>query len=483
MSIALGIASDLTSYSLMEVSDATVILIPGAALLLIAATVRFTERRLSGPAGRPHSFEAEPDDVVSWYSNLPEEHRQSPAVPTDRRIANVKWGSRLTQGFISLALVFLVLDLLVAGLAAFSAAKFTERYGPRTVSLVATLERINNDDPIGTARSTWTRYLPSVGAQHETANAWLEPLITASTEPTGLGEYRSRLLDFFSDDQGYLNVFRRAVRGTIPSDTLALLERIASHPRTVLFRRMARARFSDVRQALIASRVEDPVVPSSADGLIVEAARANALAAILDVAQQRSESALERLGENVAVGEHLLRMPDLTLNRSALNLLAGQALLPLAAIERTRERLEESAQLSNAAQQIHISASLGGVAGLTVDTDDLQAFQAAISNPRVPLGYRARWLEESWTGLCAHSREIVIGPSAERRASLQSVAESLDDSSHAIRLLQRSEKLWQYPVTTATSQGESTKLMTRLSEKLFLGALYRLVRCTTTARE
>ncbi|UCD23705.1 MAG: protein kinase, partial [Gemmatimonadota bacterium] len=308
MSIAAGIVADPTSHSLLESSDATAILIPGATLLVVAATVRFTERRLSGPAGRPHSFEAEPDDVVSWYSNLPEEQEQSPAVPTDHRITNVRWGSRVAQVLITLALMLLIVDLFIAGLAAFSAAKFTERYGPRTASLVATLEHVNNEDPIGSARRIWTAYLPGVGTlQRETDTDWLEPLISVSTDSAALSEYPSSLWDIFPDDPGYLNVFRRAARGTIPADTLALLEEVTAHSRTVLFRRLAHARFADVRRRLTDSRAENFVISpqeTPAARQILDAARANTLAAVLDVARQRLESALERLGENIAIGEH-----------------------------------------------------------------------------------------------------------------------------------------------------------------------------------
>jgi len=186
---------------------------------------------------------------------------------------------------------------------------------------------------------------------------------------------------------------------------------------------------------------------------------------------------LIRLGENAATGEHLLSAPDLALNRSAFDLLSNQVLLPLASIERTRERVEQSARLSNAAQQIQIGPGFGGTAGLTVDPSSLGQFEAAITNPRVPLGYRARWLEESWTGLCAHPREIVLGPSRERSAALYAIAASLEDPTHATRLLQRSESIWQHPVTSAP-ENDATSLMTRVSEKLFLGALYRLVQCT-----
>ena len=482
MSIAAGLASGPTSYSLFESGDAAAVLLPGAVLLFLAAVVRFTERRLLGPVGRPHSFEAEPDEVASWYTNLPEDHSQSPAVPTDRQITRVKWSSRLAQVLISLALVLLVLDLFIGGLAAFSAAKFTERYGPRTASLVATLQRINSDDPIGSARAAWTRYLPRTDpTPRDVATEWLQPLLSASREPGGLDEYPSTLWDFFSDDQAYLNVFSRAGRGAIPADTLAMLADVASHPRTLLFRHLAHARAADVRAALMGSQSsQGPASPQapSAGRHIVAAARANALAAVLDVALQRPESALVRLGENAATGEHLLGVPDLTLNRSALNLLSDQALLPLASIERTRERVEQSARLSNAAQQIQIGPGFGGMAGLTVDPSSLGSFEAAITNPRVPLGYRARWLEESWTGICAHPREIVLGPSRERSAALYAIAASLDDPTYATQLVRRSEAIWQHPVTSVTPESETTNVMTRVSEKLFLGALYRLVQCT-----
>jgi serine/threonine protein kinase len=480
--IAAGVISGDAGYSLFGSNDAVLILLPGAVLLFCAAIVRFTERRLLGALGRPHSFEADPDIVSNWYANLPAGHHHSPAIPPDHKIRSTLRSYRLLQVILAVALVVLVVELLIGGLAAFSAAKFTERYGPHTTALLASLQRINDEDPIGAARSEWTRYLPpKSAAPSDLATGWLRSLAASGAEPRGLPDFSVSPWVFFSSDQAFLSVFDRATRGAIPADTLALLAVIASHPRTLQLRMLARAPTPDFHEALSGDSLHGstPALAAPSSGRrLIEAARANALAAVLDVARQRSDSGIARLGENLALAEHLLSAPYMLLNQAALSLLSNQTLLPLASLQRTRDELQLSARLENAAQQVQLGSTFSGMAGLTVDPSELERFASALGNSRVPIGYRLRWLEDGWSGLCAHPREIVRGPSDERSTALYALAETMDHPDFASENVRRSESLWRHPVTAGSHGAESPSLLTRLSETLLLGVFYRLVLCT-----
>jgi serine/threonine protein kinase len=480
-----GIMSRETGYSLFDSNDAVLILLPGALLLCCAAVLRLTERRLLGALGKPHSFEAEPEVVSNWYSNLPEgHHHHSPAIPPERKIRSTVRLFRVVQVLIAVAVVVLVLDLLVGGMAAFSAAKFTERYGPRTTAFLANLRRINEEDPIGTARSEWTRYLPPrQSTPSDVATRWFESLILGADDPRGLAEFGVSPWVFFNDDQTFLTVFDRGERGAIPADTLALLAVVAAHPRTRQLRMLARAQAIDFQTVLSgdAPSNADPVrLPAAAGRRLIEAARANALAAVLEVARQRPDSGIARLGDNLAMAEHLLRAPDMLLNQAGLNLLGNQALLPLASLERIRDQIQRSVHLGSAAQQIQIGSSFRGVAGLTVNPADLDRFAVALANSRVPVGFRLRWLESGWSGLCAHPKEIVRGPSRERAESLYALAGAIEHPQYAKAVLRRSESAWQHPVIARLEPGESPTLMNRLSEAVLLGVFYRLFLCTAS---
>ena len=480
--IAAGVIPGDAGYSLFDSDDAAIILLPGAVLLCCAAIVRFTERRLLGPVGRPHSFEAEPDVVSNWYSNLPPGHHHSPAIPPDRKVRTTIRTYRLLQVIVAVAMIVFVVNLLIGGLAAFSAAKFTERYGPRTTALLTSLQRINDEDPIGAARSEWARYLPRANAAgSDLTTGWLTSLIVGGDDPRGLPDFSVPLWTVLRGDDAFLSIFDRAERGTIPRDTLALLAAIASHPRTQQLRMLARASMIDFHSGLLGDASGDntpPLASPSSGRRLIEAARANTLAAVLDVARQQPDSGVTRLGENLALAEHLLRAPDMLLNQAALNILSTQALLPLASLEQTRDRIELSARLANAAQQVQLGNGFGGMAGLTVDPTALDRFAAALANSQVPIGYRLRWLEDGWSGLCAHPREIVRGPSGERSAALYELAQSMDDPEYAREILSRSESLWRHPVTARLQEAESPGILTRLSETLLLGVFYRLLLCT-----
>jgi hypothetical protein len=475
--ITAGFGSGALGYALFDGPDAFLILAPGGVLLFLASATRVVERQLMGPLGRRHSLEAAAEDVSHWYASLPTDIRRTPAIPDERHIRNMTWGSRLLQVLAAVALLVFVLNLFVGGFAAFNAAKFTERHSPRTVTLLSTLQRIDANGPIDSAIAVLTSYAPSKSPIPEaTATSWLRSLILAEANG-GLQPYQLELSSFFNDDEAFITVFSRAQRGAIPTDTVALLRSLALHSRTIQLRRIAHAARVNVMSAIETSG--DSALPRSPSysRRIMEAARANALAAVFDVYQGQPDSAISRLGENGAIGEQLLSTPDLLLNRLATGLLRNHALLPLASLERTQNRTAQSARLRNAAHHVRLGQGFGGMAGLTVDVADLDRFRSAVTDPRVPPGYRISWLGQGWAGLCAHPREILQGPSEERRTALYAIADSMGVEG-AQELLRISELMWSQPVTSEMGGQPPAGGWARLVEDAFLGPIYRLFLCS-----
>ncbi len=475
--ITVGIGPAAVAYALFSGPDAFIILAPGGVLLFLALTTRVAERQLIGPLGRRHSFEAAAEDVSNWYANLPDDQRRTPAIPSDRQIGYATWASRLLQLAAALAMLAFVLNLFVGGFAAFSAAKFTERYGPRTATLLSTLQRIDADAPIDSARAVLSDYGPAQSPVPEaTATSWLRSIVLAESSG-GLPRFSIELSSFFSSDEAFITVFARAQSGAIPGDTLALLRRLAEHSRTIQIRRIARAAQVDVISAMKGEGDSTSFRSPSYSRRIIEAAHANALAAVFDVSRGRSDSAKNRLGENAAVARHLLNTPDVLLNRLAMSLLRSHSLVPLASLERTQNHLEQSARLNRAAQRVRLGQGFGGMAGLAVNPDSLDRFSAAVTNPRVPLGYRVSWLSQGWAGLCAHPREILQGPTSNRTRALYSIADSMRVES-AQTALRASRLMWTHPVTSDLGGQLPAGGWTSLVERVFLGPVYRLLLCS-----
>jgi serine/threonine protein kinase len=475
--ITASIGAGAVGYALFDGSDAFVILAPGGMLLFLGFATRVIEHQLMGPLGRRHSFEAAAEDVSNWYASLPDDVRKRPAIPADRHIRNVTWGSRLLQVLAAIVLLVFVLNLFVAGFAAFSAAKFTERYGPRTATLLSTLQRIDAHGPIDSALNALTSYSPTQRQIPEaTATSWLRSIILAESNG-GLQSYSIDLSSVFGNDEAFITVFARAQSGAMPADTIALLRRLADHSRTIQIRRVAQAARVDVLAAMEGGDDSASFRSPSYSRRIMEATRANALAAVFDVSRHQPDSAKKRLGENGAIGQHLLNTPDVLLNRLAMSLLRNHSLLPLASLERTQNHVEQSARLYSAAQNVRLGQGFGGMAGLAVDLTSLDRFAAAVTNPHVPLGYRISWLGQGWAGLCAHPREILQGPSDERSTALYSIADSMGVEG-AAESLHVSQLMWSHPVTSEMGGHSPAGGWTRLMESAFLGPVYRLLLCS-----
>jgi hypothetical protein len=482
--LVFGITDPEATSTLFSAWDTVLIVAPGCLLVSFGFAFRLWERHILGKLGRQHSFDAEPDDVSRWYESLRTDDAQPAAVLSWKQDRVAVWTTRLSSLALFLVVPVCAVALVLGGVATLTAGRFSGRFGAGATELLAILDDIDREDPIGAARSVWINYLPprdSIPGSNPTE--WLRHLRLNIRHPDALPPYGLPLAAFFEWDAGERRTdaetaFERAVANAIPPDTVALLEYLANHSRTMLLRRMAVGPYIDVWE--VADPVGSPPASPPRRSLataVTEAARANVLAAVFDVSQGNMDLAVQRLGENAAIGEHLLQAPDVAANRLAMSLLSNQALSPLASLERARGDVERAVLLDRAAEQVRLDRRLGNAAGLAPDPTDFDQFLEAVTNRRVPAGYRMSWLRQSWAGLCAHPREILLGPSTERRVEMHAVVDSLAEIPHVEEHAEAFEAAWRWPATTRMVGAPSSEEDVRLEDRLLLGTMLRVFAC------
>jgi len=485
--LALGLAKAETAATLLSAADVVLLLAPGGACLLFALFFIGWERLLLGRLGRPHSFEADPEDVSRWYESHPGEATE-PATPlTKKRERTTVWSARTVLVVLVLLGPLALIGLVLASLATFTATRFPDWHAASTASIVAGLEAIDRRDPIGTARSAWSRYLPLPDSTPtEVATELLRVLNHGTDHPDALPDYPAVTSAFFQWDELERRTitdraFERALRREIPPDTLDLVNRLANHARTGLLRRLAATPRIDVLSAIALG--DDSGAPATLTGqrrldpIVLEAARANVLGAVLHAAQGDVEAAYRRLGENAAIGEHLLAVPSYAINHQGLTLLSGHALLPLASLERARGEIDNAVQLARAAEEVRAVRDLGGAVGLAVFPGNLGQFANAVTDRRVPTGYRIRWLTQGWAGSCAFPREILLGPSPQRVVAMHAIADSMENRPAVAEALRSSEADWRRPFSSSRTSAEQSPSHVRVLDRLFLGSLLRVLSC------
>jgi hypothetical protein len=476
--IDIGLITDVPEVGLFSMLDTVVVLSPGLALLLLGAVAGLFELWQLGRLGRQHGYDASAEDVAVWYRSLPTGTSAPAAALPPQHERAARWGSQILQVVVALAAAAALTGAVMSGLALLTASRFTQRHGPGPASLLAEAGRFAAWDPIGTARSDWTPYRPEPeDIPPRLANQWLTRLVSPATGADGLPAYDLPLGAFFARDAASGTLFTRAASGRIPSDTVALLQRLASHPRTLLLRRIAAAREAAL-PTMSATATGDSGRPAGTPFLftrrVTEAARANVLAAVFDAVRGDFDVAAARIGENAAVADHLLDAPHLLANKTAVGILRDHVLRPLASLERARGNADRAARLSTAADRLVFTLPVGGVAALAAHTGDLPRLADLAADTRIPRGYRVAWLTSAWVGLCAHPREILLGPSAERRQELSGVVDSVNDIQGLAELMTASERIWTRPFTGAAP---TPGRIARIAERLFLGAAMRLVQC------
>ncbi len=481
--LVLGLTDSEATTTLLSTLDTVLILAPGGLLVSCGLGFRLWERQILGKLGRRHSFDAEPDDVSRWYESIRAEEVQPATSMSYLQHRIGVWSVRLARLGLFLIIPIVVFALALGTVATLTAGRFSERFSGGAAELLATQDQIDTEDPIGTSRAAWAPYLPpSASVPGSFATEGMRRLRLNLRDSEAIPAYGVALAEFFEWNSAERRTvtdeaFERALRNDIPPDTLELLGFLANHPRTMLFRRLAIAPDIDV---LHRSSQEDSSTSAPLRSLamtVTEAARANVLAAVFEASQGNVEFAVRRLGENAAIGEHLLRTPRVTANRLALRILRNQALYPLASLERARGNVDRAALLDRAAERAKLGQRFGNAAALAPIPEDFGEFVAAATNRRIPIGFRVSWLRQGWAGMCAHPREIILGPSIDRLDAMHEVVIAMSDVPRVRQDAEVFEASWRWPATTLTSGVPSSTAEVRLEDRLLLGAVFRVFSC------
>ena len=349
-----------------------------------------------------------------------------------------------------------LLALIAISAATLVAARRALALGPETAEAAALLEGNADEASWRQERETWSAYLPPpLDISDSGARALVRRLTDADDTAGALPSYPvdpaevSRSLAGDTLAQGVIAAFRTGSR-PVTSDTARMLDLLARHPRTVLFRRIARAPAVDI----FGSTLSRPVAAyGSLDSLAQPrygpfrtAAHANVLAALLATWGEERDAAVQRLGENVAIAEHFLRAPSVFANRYGVGMLQQLALLPLAEVELARGNRDRAQSLVMAGDQIREEvvghAWPGRLAGLAADPDDLSRYVRALRGDRLSPGYRVESFYGGWAGFCLNRWEILHGLSPLREPAVLSAGDAMTDVPHAGELARLVAGTW-----------------------------------------
>ena len=471
-----GFASRASPGPLAGTAAWLLVLVPGTALLVGAALAARRERRLLGPLAEKRSYEGSEAEVAEWYSAAPGSHEPQPTRPTRglRRLLRP-----VAIGLTALLVIIVMIAAAEVLAASLVAARFVQANGPRTAELVAALNRLAAEDPLGTARPVWQEYLPQpVPIADSTSRALIVAL--ASLERSGsLPLYEPADVRLFPNDSLHALALQRAMRRQLAADTLRMLESLAAHPRTEAFRQLALADSMSVFEAVLEYPLADygnfTLIPVARPAPLRQAAAANRLAALLEIARGDRSAALVRLGENAAFAEHMLSEPVYLYNLVGMRTLQRDVLAPLAALADAEGDRAAAAGFRDAREQLEgLRVRVRGVAGLATDPEHMEQYSQALLRYPILTGFRAELTIAGWAGLCANPSEILNGPSAARRRAMLALADSapLPYGRTLSLLIARS---WETPLGALMTGDEFSDL--GLWEKTPLATAFRLLRC------
>jgi hypothetical protein len=458
-------AAPLMNTSLATVFGSPVVL--GVAAWM-AATVREWRLLRSAAAARVHTgstaipvFHASRSDVTKWYETLPGDVEPSPIRNRAPRsvVRSLELGSVLVTLLLLLALTLVVASVRVAGRA-------VESLGRETVELVAALERVSGDDPLGSARQAWSEYLPpQAGTDDSVTRAWLGAL----SGDSGVVPYTASPTTLARSATGYriTQLVGKASRG-LDDDTRQLYRMVSDHPRTEVMRRLARASVIDVVGAPLDRPLSDYASIGELPRLdyqhLRDAVAANALAAVRSMAAGDLTTAATRLGENAAFAEHFLRSPIINDSHWGAGVLREFALLPLAAIEQGRGNVDQATALRQAANRIMPTVFLweSEHAGLAANPLALEEFHRAVTVRQLLPIHRFAGLAGAWRGYCANAREILAGVSTSRTEAVNAAAADMYDVPQARALAELSRRAWTTETAAAAAVPSSLGPMGRL---------------------
>ena len=439
--------------------------------VLAVGVARIVERRLTGPLGRSRRIRETETDAAAWYEALPGGGRVAP--PARRALR--RWALAGQIVGVGLALV-LIVTIGEAVAASVTAVISMQRLGPKTAQLVADQDRFETSDPLRAARVAWVGLLPATDtAGDSTARGWVASLAGTGGAPSDPPPYARQPSDVIGHGKSLAELFNDAAAGALSRDLVDTLTRLAAHPRTALFRRIAHATPTATLMAGLggAARTSAAAAPITA---VYEAALANTAGAIVAVSRRDFRTATARLGENAAFAEAMLKAPDVRTNERAFRVLSNLVVEPLTALARLGARGLDAAALRDAAQQIDQAVpDLAGAAGLAVNPRDIIQFTAAVQNPHVPPGYRVVWLYDGWAGLCANPWELLTGPSALRSQAMLAAADVMTDVPRARELATLDGLQWELAAGLGL-----TGLRRNVVERGPWGLLWRIRMCSQT---
>jgi predicted Ser/Thr protein kinase len=473
VALALASPSESRGTPVVTLLAWLLIAVPPIGVLAMGTAARVRERLLTGPLSRSRRAGDTATDASRWYRGLP--GGGEPAAPPHRLARALARTAELAAVVLGLTAVVAITQAAVAGVAA---VIFTQRLGPKTVAFVADQARLSTDDPMRTAQRAVRAFLPRGDDEPPAGSptAWLRGLLR-HPEAGGFAAYPVAPATLVPEPDALLHEVVEGER-KLPADTLELLTALGAHQRTAFFRRLAR--YGALDSLFTPRRYRTGRRPPS-DTLDMEpvrtpfddAALANVAGAIAAAARHHLDSAAARLGENAALAEALLRVPQPRVNQIAARLLGRTALAPLATIAAARGDAAGAAQLADAAQRMAGAIPVvTGVAGLAVDPKDLIQFTGAVLSPRVPAGYRVEWMVEGWAGLCANPWELLAGPSATRRDAIAATADLAADVPHARDLALSAGAQWSYRM----SQGRN-RIVAWLADRSPWGLVTRIREC------
>jgi hypothetical protein len=483
-----GLLSNQVTANLMTTAVWLAAALPVLACLIATAAARLLERRRTAELVRRPRFVESDTDIAAWYASAPAAPRPSPAAHPPRRLLVLA-----SEGLVALLTAVVVVALAAAGLAAVVAVVATSRLGPQAAQLTAAIASVDRQDPLGTSRHLVAHELPAEDSASDSLTTQrLHRLTLPPGGPGALPDFAPRPAELQAALQGPVaerfrpapqigpgrvgssgisqdvrlpmelstsEAMRRAWRGRIPADTVRLLREMGTHPRTALLRQLTRANHWDLPEGFT------PL------GRFGEAALANLLGAVADVAQGDIAAARHRLGENAAAGFRLLEVPTSSANQLGRNILGSLTLLPLAELEQIDGNGRQAAELREAAQRLLLLALLvpSGLGGLAADPANLKPLVNYLRDSKLPLGWRATLMTQVQWGVCTNPREILLGASPTRRAAILAAASRMAGEPHVDELARRATEHGSADVTAALEGSPSGPL----------GFLFRAALCLT----
>lgn len=448
-----------------------VVLGPPVLGVLAVAAARIVERRLTGPLGRSRRIRETDTDAAAWYETVPGGGRVAP--PARRALRRWALAGQIVGAGLALLLIVTIGEAVAASV---TAVISMQHLGPKTAQLVADQDRFETSDPLRSARVAWVALLPATDtAGDSTARGWVASLAGTGDARSDLPPYAPKPSDAIGHGKSVTDLFNDAAAGALSRALLDTLAQLAAHPRTVLFRRIARATPTPTLMAglMAGSRAAAAEAPTTA---LHEAALANTAGAIVAVSRRDFRTATARLGENAAFAEEMLKAPDVRMNTQAFHILSNLVVEPLTALARLRAPGLDAVALRDAAQLIDQAVpDLPGAAGLAVDPRDIIQFTAAVQNVHVPPGFRVVWLYDGWAGLCTNPWELLTGPSVLRRQAMLAAADVMTDVPRARELATLDGLQWELGAGLGLSG-----LRREVVERGPWGLLWRIRMCSQT---